>query len=59
MTKVPNSFFRIESKGVLYLTVGYLSTEDGPGFFDHAVLYCPFCGQQLQTRESIAAAASN
>ena len=27
----PNSFFRIEDNGVLYLTVGFLETEQGPG----------------------------
>jgi len=53
--KVENSFFRIESNGVLYLTVGYIKTAQGPGFFDQAVLHCPFCGKQLQTKASIAA----
>jgi len=49
--------FRVEGNGVLYLSVGYVMTENGPGWFDQAVLFCPFCGAQLQTRESIAAAA--
>jgi hypothetical protein len=48
------SFFRIEDNGVLYLTVGYISTEDGPGFFDAAVIFCPFCGQRLQDKDEIA-----
>ena len=52
--EVPNSFFRFEYNGVLYLTVGYVATEKGPGFFDQAVLHCPFCGKQLQTREEIS-----
>jgi len=53
MNQPPNSFFRVESNGVLFLTVGYVQTERGPGFFDQAVLFCPFCGVQLQTREMI------
>ena len=48
------SFFRIETNGVLYLTVGMVMTEQGPGYFDQAVLFCPFCGAALQTKEEIA-----
>lgn len=54
MNAPPESFFRVEEGGVLYLTVGYVQTEQGPGFFDQAVLFCPFCGAKLQTREQIA-----
>ncbi len=50
----PNSFFRIEDDGVLFLTVGYMETEDGPGFFDQAVLFCPFCGSKIQDIAQIA-----
>lgn len=53
----PNSFFRIEDNGLLYFTVGYMKTDQGPGFYDQAVIFCPFCGKQLQTRESIATKA--
>ncbi len=53
MSGVPESFFRIEENGVLYLTIGYANTEKGPGFFDQAVLYCPFCGTSLQSRDGI------
>jgi len=59
MTGVPESFFRIEGNGVLYLSVGYVQTERGPGFFDQAVKYCPFCGRQLQTAEEIASRAAD
>jgi hypothetical protein len=51
---VPNSFFRVEDNKVLYLTVGYVQTEQGPGFFDQVVLFCPFCGKQLQTKSQIS-----
>ena len=54
MTQVPNSFFRVADNGIFYLTVGYVNTNDGPGFFDQAVLYCPFCSMALQTQEEIA-----
>ena len=46
--------FRVEDNGVLYFTVGYVDTEEGRGWFDPAVIYCPFCGSQLQSREDIA-----
>ena len=42
-----------EGTGVLYMTVGAMRTEIGTGLFDQAVLFCPFCGTQLQTREAI------
>ena len=44
------SFF--VQNGVLYLTV---AGSDAAGWFDQAILYCPFCGTQLQTKEKIAA----
>ena len=53
---VPESFFRIEDNGVMYLTVGMAMTDDGPGYFDQAVLFCPFCGTALQTKDEIARA---
>lgn len=51
---VPNSAFRVEDNGVLYLTVGHVQTEQGQGQSDSAVLYCPFCGRQLQEKDEIA-----
>jgi hypothetical protein len=54
MTSPDNSFFRIEENGVLFLTIGYTQTEQGTGWFDQAILYCPFCGKTLQTRDEIA-----
>jgi hypothetical protein len=53
-TSPDNSFFRIEENGVLFLTIGYTQTEQGTGWFDQAILYCPFCGKTLQTRDEIA-----
>ena len=53
LNEPPTSFFRLEDNGVLYLTVGYMMTDKGPGFFDQAVLYCPFCGTQIQTETEI------
>ena len=57
MDDVPESFFRVEDNGVLYLTVGYVRTEQGMGFFDTAVLFCPFCSVALQNAAEIRAAA--
>jgi hypothetical protein len=48
----PNSFFRIDDD-VLYMSIGYVQTEQGAGFYDQAVLFCPFCGERLQTKEEI------
>ncbi len=48
----PNTFLRVDD-GILYLTTGYAQTEQGTGFFDQAVFFCPFCGQKLQTREEV------
>jgi hypothetical protein len=45
--------FRVESNGVLYFSVGFISTPQEPGWFDQAVLFCPFCGVALQTRDEI------
>lgn len=54
MREVPNSFVHVEDNGVIYLTVGYVQTEDGPGYFDQAMMFCPFCGKRLQTPERVA-----
>lgn len=57
MTSPPTSFFRVEENGVMYLTVGYAQSAQGTGWFDQAVLFCPFCGSQLQSRDEIRRAA--
>ena len=54
----PASFFRVDDRGVLFLSVGYAQTESGTGFFDSAVFFCPFCGRELQTREAASQDAS-
>ena len=53
MTVPANSLFRCEENGVLYLTIGYAQTPQGTNWFDQAVIYCPFCGSQLQNRDDI------
>jgi hypothetical protein len=58
MTVPPKTFFRVEGNRVLYLAIGYVPTDKGPGFYDQAVIFCPFCGKQLQTEEQIKAAAN-
>ncbi len=47
----------LDDGGVLYLTVAAVDTDSGPGFFDIAVRFCPFCGTELQTQAAIAAAS--
>ena len=46
MTSPAKSLFNIsEGNDMLYLSVGYIVTNDGKiGWFDQAVTYCPFCG---------------
>ncbi len=58
MTVPPKTFFRVDENGVLYLTIGYVPTDREPCFYDQAVIFCPFCGKQLQTKEQIKAAAN-
>lgn len=58
MTGPPNSFFRVEDNNVLYLTVGYVQTPEGTGWFDQAVIFCPFCGKQLQHKDGIRKSAA-
>jgi hypothetical protein len=54
MTGPPTSFFRVEPPGVLFLTVGFMTVEGGrTGWFDQAVIYCPFCGEKLQDKGEI------
>jgi hypothetical protein len=47
-----HSNFRIEKEVLFVVVVGGQPTA---GFVDQAVFYCPFCGKQLQTAESVRA----
>jgi hypothetical protein len=58
LTGVPNPLLRVEENGVLYLAVGFAQTPQGVGWFDQAIIFCPFCGEQLQDRETIQQRAS-
>jgi hypothetical protein len=49
----PDPLIRVEVDGTLFMAVGYARTNRGVGWFDHAVLFCPFCGAPLQTVEEI------
>jgi len=53
MTTPPTSLFRVNDNGVLFLTIGYTQTEQGVGWFDQAVIYCPFCGHKVQDKDDI------
>ncbi len=51
-----NRLFHTDERGVLRVAVGYVVVEGGQvGWFDNALLFCPFCGTELQTRAEIAA----
>ena len=53
LTLPPEKLLRVEDNGVLYLAVGYANTDQGVGWFDQAVLFCPFCGTALQSHAEI------
>jgi hypothetical protein len=53
MRQPPNKFFRMDENGIFALTIGYAMTDRGPGWFDRAVLFCPFCGESVQSLEEI------
>jgi hypothetical protein len=53
MTSPPEKLLRVEGNGILYLSVGYANTDQGVGWFDQAVLFCPFCGTALQSHAEI------
>lgn len=53
MKTVPNSFFKTDDNGVLFLTIGYSRMEKGTAWFDAAIFFCPFCGSRLQDRPLI------
>ena len=54
LTVVPQPSFWIDDLHILYLTVGRGRGEGGQSaFFDAAVLFCPFCGAPVQSREAI------
>jgi hypothetical protein len=49
--------FRVGEEEVFWLSVGYVESEEGIGWMDSAVMYCPFCGSQLQTIDEIRSKA--
>ena len=49
----PRPLVRVEVDGTLFMAVGYAQTAQGVGWFDHAIMFCPFCGARLQTTEEI------
>jgi hypothetical protein len=57
--KLPNSMFRIETNGVLYVSVANTQTPQGLGWFDQPPLFCPFCGAPIQDSETIRSKSSN
>jgi hypothetical protein len=49
-----NPLIRVESDGVLYLHTGFIGAEVGVTLIDQAVIFCPFCGKQLQNKQELA-----
>ena len=52
--KQTNPLIWVDQNGTLFLTISYMQTEQGVAWFDHAVIYCPFCGVKLQDRKVLA-----
>ncbi len=52
--KQPNPLIWVDQDGTLFLSIGYMQTEQGMAWLDHAVIYCPFCGTKLQDRQALA-----
>lgn len=43
--------------GILYMSVGLIELDDEEaGMVDHPVLFCPFCGAELQSADKVHAA---
>lgn len=53
MSPPETSSFVVEDNGVLYLTIARFESEAEPKGLNHIVLFCPFCGAELQTRKEI------
>jgi len=51
---VETSTFQVED-GVLFLTIGIVPMSRQVGHFTKPVRFCPFCGTELQSAETIAA----
>jgi hypothetical protein len=49
-----SSTFQVED-GVLFLTIGIVQMQKEVGYFTKPVRFCPFCGTELQSAETVAA----
>lgn len=59
MTILQQRFLWADNQGVLRLTIGGVKNGAGHGWMDQAVLFCPFCGTRLQTKEEIRSKAES
>jgi hypothetical protein len=48
------SSFKVEKNGILFLSIGYSKTNEETSWYEQAVIFCPFCGKQLQDPNEIA-----
>jgi hypothetical protein len=49
-----SSIFQVED-GLLFLTIGIVPMQKEIGYFTKPVRFCPFCGTELQSAETVAA----
>jgi hypothetical protein len=49
-----NSMFQVE-EGLLFLIFSIVPMQDQVGYFTQPVRFCPFCGTELQSAETVEA----
>lgn len=59
LTLTQQPMFFLTEKEKLFLTVGSVEIGGKTGWFDAAVLFCPFCGKQLQSKEELKSDAES
>jgi hypothetical protein len=48
----PQSLFRTEDDGILRLAIWVVPLADGGrAFYEKAIIFCPFCGTQIQEKD--------
>jgi hypothetical protein len=51
------SLFHVAKDGILFMAVGFVQTDSGVGWYESAVIFCPFCGTKIQDKENLKQSA--
>ncbi len=54
MENTSNPLIHVEADGILYLHIGFIGAEAGVTLLEKPVIFCPFCGKQLQDKNGLA-----